>query len=161
VLVFEQTFDNGGDDMATSHRVQRPPRPGTATGSGPGSARLLASQARRGLAAARRESDAGERFRLAHLAALRSAAVVFAERGRPASARRRLVNAWVLLETVAPEFAEWAAYFAAGAPVRAAIEAGAIGAVSLRDADDQLRAAEEFLQLVESSAGMLAAALAS
>ena len=64
-----------------------------------------------------------------------------AERGRPAIARRRLISVWVLLETVAPEFGEWAAFFAAAAPVRAAVEAGAVRAVSTRQADDQVRAA--------------------
>ena len=72
----------------------------------------------------RAAADVGERFRFAHLAALRVAAAVLAERGRPASARRRLISVWVLLDSVAPELADWAALFAAGAPVRAAIEAG-------------------------------------
>jgi hypothetical protein len=67
------------------------------------------------------------------------------------------MNVWVLLERVAPEHAEWAAYFAAGAPLRAAVEAGAVSAVSARTADDQLRAATEFLALVEDSLGLLAA----
>ena len=133
-----------------------PPRPGLS-----GSARNLLAQARSVLAEAAAADSAAERFRLAHLAALRTAAVVFAERGRPASARRRLVSAWVLVEAVAPEFGEWAQYFAAGAAARAAVEAGAVSAVTTRDADDQLRAAGEFLTLVEASLGLLAAQLAS
>ena len=122
-----------------------------------GSALGLLAHARRVLAEAETAPDAGERFRLAHLSALRAAAAVSAERGRPASARRRLMNVWVLLERVAPEHASWAAYFAAGASVRAAIEAGALSAVTARAADDQLRAAGEFLALVEGSMGLLAA----
>jgi hypothetical protein len=82
---------------------------------------------------------------------------VAADRSRPAGARRRLVSVWVLLDKLAPEYAEWAAYFAAGAQVRAAVEAGAISAVTSRAADDQIRAATEFLSLVESSLGLLAA----
>ncbi|HEY7009646.1 MAG TPA: SAV_6107 family HEPN domain-containing protein [Jatrophihabitantaceae bacterium] len=117
----------------------------------------LLGQARRVLAEAREALDVGERFRLAHLAALRVGAAVLAERGRPASARRRLVSVWVLLEKVAPEYADWARYFAAGAPARAAVEAGALHAVSAREADDQLRAAGEFLRLVEASPAMWAA----
>ena len=136
--------------------VLRGPRPGLS-----GSARGLLTQARSVLAEAAAADSAPERFRLAHLAALRTAAVVFAERGRPASARRRLVSAWVLVESVAPEFSEWAGYFAAGAAARAAVEAGAVSAVSSRDADDQLRAASEFLTLVEDSLGLLAVRLAS
>lgn len=122
-----------------------------------GSAFSLLAQARTVLADATRATEPGERFRLAHLSALRTAAAVSAQRGRPASARRRLMNVWVLLERVAPEHAEWAAYFAAGASVRAAIEAGAVSAVSARAADDQLRSATEFLALVEESLGLLAA----
>jgi SAV_6107-like HEPN len=117
----------------------------------------LLGQARAVLDEAGAASEAGERFRLAHLSALRTAAAVCAQRGRPASARRRLMNVWVLLERVAPEHGDWASYFAAGASVRAAIEAGAVSAVSPRTADDQLRAAGEFLALVESSFGLLAA----
>ena len=117
----------------------------------------LLTNARRLLADAAQQADPGERFRAAQLAALRVAAAVLAERGRPARSRRRLVNVWVLLEKVAPEHADWARYFAAGARVRAAVEAGATSVVSSRAADDQIRAAAQFLSVVESSLGMLAA----
>lgn len=129
-----------------------------------GSARALVGQARVVLAEAEHQPDAGERFRLAHLAALRAAAAVVAERGRPARSRRRLVSVWVLLDAVAPELREWAALFAAGAPLRAAVEAGAFHAVSQRQADDQLRDAAAFLTLAEDlvePSGMLVAPLAS
>jgi SAV_6107-like HEPN len=130
----------------------------TATTYAPrGTALGLLTQARAVLADAAESDDPGERFRLAHLSALRTAAAVLAQRGRPASARRRLMNVWVLLEKVAAEHADWAVYFAAGARVRAAIEAGAVSAVTQRAADDQLRAAGEFLSVVEGSLGMLAA----
>jgi hypothetical protein len=120
-----------------------------------GSAPVLIGQARLVLGEAAAATDLGERFRLAHLAALRIAAAVLAERGRPASSRRRLMSVWVLIDSVAPEYADWARYFAAGAPVRAAIEAGSRTAVSAREADDQLRAAGEFLALVEPQLGLL------
>lgn len=126
-----------------------------------GAAGVVVAQARAVLAEAAAAESAADRFRLAHLCALRTAAAVFAERGRPVSARRRLVSAWVLIESVAPEFGEWACYFAAGASARAAVEAGAVSAVSTRDADDQLRAAGEFLTLVEASLGLIAVPLAS
>lgn len=122
-----------------------------------GSAFGLLAHARAVLAEAAAATDPGERFRLAHLSALRTAAAVSAERGRPAGSRRRLMSVWVLLERVAPEHAEWSAYFASGAPIRAAVEAGALSAASPRAADDQLRAATEFLALVEGSLGLLAA----
>ena len=121
------------------------------------SAHALLVLARDVLSTAAREPDPGERFRLAHLSALRSAAAVSAQRGRPASARRRLMSVWVLLERVAPEHADWAAYFAAGAQLRAAVEAGAVSAVTVRTADDQLRAAGDFLAIVEDEVGLLAA----
>jgi hypothetical protein len=127
---------------------------GTAAGA-------LLDQARRMVAESAASVDTGERFRWAHLAALRIAAAVLAERGRPARARRRLMSVWVLLDTVAPEFGAQAAFFAAGAPVRSAIEAGMPGAVTARQADEQLRAADEFLAVVEDSLGLLAAPLAS
>ena len=127
----------------------------------PGSAVALLAQARAGLAEAAATWEVGERFRLAHLAALRVAAAVLADRGRPAGARRRLMSVWVVIDAVAPEFGDWSRFFAAGAPVRAAVEAGALHAVSRREADDQVRAGEEFLRVVERSLGMLAAPLAS
>jgi len=122
---------------------------------------VLLAHARAVLASAAQAETPAERFSLAHLAALRVAAALFATRARPAGTRRRLVNAWELLERVAPELSDWAAYFAASAAARAAVDAGASSAVTARDADDQLRAAEQFLALVESSAGVLAAPLAS
>lgn len=123
----------------------------------PGSAYTLLGRAHAVLAQAAVAESADERFSLAHLAALRTVAALIADRGRPAAATKRLVSAWVLSDTVAPEYSEWAAYFAAGAATRAAIEAGALAVVSERDADDQLRAAQDFLTLVEASFGMLAA----
>ena len=75
----------------------------------------LLAQARAGLAEARVARDPSERFRLAHLAALRVAAALFAGRSRPATRPRRLKSAWALVETVAPELSEWAAYLAGSA----------------------------------------------
>src|SRR4051794_38054342 len=73
-------------------------------------------------------TDVGMRYAHAHVAALRATAALLASRARPARAARRgrpvQRNAWVLLAEVAPELAEWAAFFAAGAAKRAAAEAG-------------------------------------
>lgn len=141
--------------MIATQQLERVADP--ATGLSRGSATSLLIQARSVLLDAAQTPDAGERFRLAHLSALRTAAAVAAGRSRPASTRRRLMSVWVLLERVAPEHSDWAAFFAAGAQTRAAIEAGAISAVTPRTADDQVRAATEFLALVESALGLLAA----
>ena len=119
------------------------------------SAASLVGQARSMLRDAVLAGEPGERFRLAHLAALRSAAALFAQRARPAG-KRRLVSAWVLVDAVAPELAEWSAYFAGTAGKRAAVEAGAHSVVSERDAEDQLHAAEQFVTLVERTLGLLA-----
>ncbi len=88
------------------------------------------------------------RYASAHMAALRAAAAVLAVRGRPYN-RRGQRNAWVLLATVAPELAEWAAFFAAGSAKRAAAEAGRARAVTMREADDLLRDAAQFVEVVE------------
>ena len=54
-----------------------------------------------------------------------------------------------MLADVAPEFGEWAAFFAATKGKRDAIHAGATAIVSAREADDLLRDAQAFLALVE------------
>lgn len=121
------------------------------------SAEGLLAAARHGLAEAAAASRPGERFALAHLAALRAAAAVLAARARPAPVgpgrRRRPASAWRLLAVIAPELGEWAAFFAAGAGKRAAAEAGAPGAVSAREADDLVREAETFLGAVTTALG--------
>lgn len=107
-------------------------------------------RARRSLADAARAGTPSQRYAAAHVAALRTAAAVLAARARPGP-RRGSRSAWTLLTRVAPELGEWAAFFAAGANKRAAAEADLPQAVSEREADDQLRDAERFLQVVERS----------
>jgi hypothetical protein len=122
----------------------------------------LLSQAKQTWAEAVLEYQPSEKYRTAHIAALRAAAAVLALRARPATpAARRPTSAWVLLDRVAPELADWSAYFADSAPRRAAIEAGSLSAVSERDADDLLRAAGEFIAIVERTAGVLSLGIAS
>jgi hypothetical protein len=99
--------------------------------------------------------DVPTRYACAHVAALRAAAALLAARARPAPSRRRpQKNAWVLLTEVAPELAEWATFFAAGAAKRAAAEAGSTRAVTEREADDLVRDADRFLTLVEQALGL-------
>lgn len=114
----------------------------------------LLTASRQGLADAEGARVPGERYALAHLAALRAAAAVLAARTRPHSRRGRPVSAWRLLTEVAPELNEWAAFFAAGAPKRAAAEAGR-PVVSQREADDLIRDAERFLLAVLGLLGLV------
>jgi hypothetical protein len=111
--------------------------------------------ARQGLDEAAVTSQDGLRFATAHLAALRAAAAVLAIRAQPVpGVRNRLTSVWALLTRVAPDLAEWAGFFAASAAKRAAAEAGIPRAVTARDADDLLRAAEQFTAVVEVSLGL-------
>lgn len=109
------------------------------------------------LAEAVAATEVTTRYACAHVAALRAAAALLAARARPEPARRRpQKNAWVLLAEVAPELAEWATFFAAGASKRAAAEAGSTRSVSEREADDLVRDADRFLAVVEQSLGLVA-----
>lgn len=111
--------------------------------------------ARRGLAEASQTRPDGLRYAAAHLAALRAAAAVLATRARPTPARRnRVTSVWALLDMVAPDLAEWASYFAAGAAKRAAAEAGIPRVVSPQEADALLLAAEQFVAVVEVALGL-------
>lgn len=115
----------------------------------------LLTVARRGLAEAARTGPDGLRYAAAHLAALRAAAALLASRARPVPTRRsRVTSVWVLLAGVAPELDEWARFFALAAGKRAAAEAGIPRVVTSREADDLLRAAEEFVLVVEAALGM-------
>jgi HEPN domain-containing protein len=125
---------------------RRPPRPAAAPT--PRAALGLLRQAAEGLAEAHRKPEPLMRYPAAYLAALRAAAAVLALRARPAPRRGGSRNVWTLLAHVAPELAEWAAFFASCSATRAAAEAGIERLVSSRDADDLLRQAEQFLELV-------------
>ena len=114
------------------------------------SARALLADASRELDGALRADGPAERFAAAHLAALRAAAAVLAARARPANGRR--ASAWDLLARVAPELGEWAAFFAAGSPLRQAVQAGLPRAVPDRMADDMVRQSAAFLELARSAA---------
>ncbi|WP_299037289.1 SAV_6107 family HEPN domain-containing protein [uncultured Pseudokineococcus sp.] len=142
---------------ATTTRA--PGRAGVVAGAGPvlagrpaAAAADLLARARDGLGLARAAATPGDRYVASHLAALRSAAAVLAVRGRPR--RGAVLGVWQVLPRVAPELAEWALLFAAGAPRRAAVEAERTGVVSARDADDLLRDAEAFAGVVADVLGL-------
>ncbi len=119
------------------------------------SPRELLAMARHGLAEAAETRPDGQRYATAHLAALRAAAAVLVARSRPTAARRgRPTSVWALLAMVAPEMAEWAARFAAGASKRSAAEAGILRVVTTNQADDLCRDAERFVAVVEISLGL-------
>ncbi|MGV8976462.1 MAG: SAV_6107 family HEPN domain-containing protein [Cellulomonas sp.] len=96
------------------------------------------------LVAAQFSSEAWERFSHAHLAALRGGAALLAVRGRPGG-RRPPRTVWDMLRVVAPELERWSDYFAAGAGLRSAIEAGRFDAASDARAEQALCAAEDFI----------------
>jgi hypothetical protein len=112
----------------------------------------LLGRACTGLAEAAAEPDPGERYVVAHLAALRAGAAVLSAR-TPPQRKRRPVNVWEALPTVAAELEDWATYFATGAARRAAVEAGRAGAVGAGEADEHLRGAEAFVNVVTDLLG--------
>lgn len=124
----------------------------------PAAALRLAVAARRALGEAEQARDTGERYAAAHLSALRAAAAVLAAAARPDGAnpgrRGRPTSVWTLLMRVAPELGEWAGFFAAGADKRIAAQAGMRGAVTVREADDLVRDAGLFLDLVAARLGL-------
>ena len=97
-----------------------------------------------------------ERYAAAHLGALRAAAAVLAARAQVAlnpnggPTRQRIRSAWEVLTEVAPEFGEWAIFFAAGAQKRASAQAG-IPCVTSREADDLVRDSQRFIFEVAAS----------
>ncbi len=112
-------------------------------------------QARAAVAEAELVQRPAERFVAAHHAALRVAALVLAARSTPVLAARcrRPRNAWQLVIVVAPELAEWAGFFAATEDKREAVRGGAVAIVSAREADDLVRDAQAFLEVVERALG--------
>ena len=120
-----------------------------------GAAISLLERARQGLREALDEHEPSARYVAAHLAGLRAAAAVLAVRGRADGPRSpRLRSVWEVLPRVAPELTEWAAFFSAGAPIRAAVEAGRTSLIDSRTADDLLRDAEMFVRVVTEILGL-------
>ena len=138
---------SGARSDAASHQPRLPaPTPSRPISQ---AARDLLADAGRGLGRAIRADQPTERYAAAHLAALRGAAAILATKARPGRARQ--ASAWELLTKLAPEFGEWAAFFAAGSAKRQAAEAGIARFVSPREADDMVRQCAVFLDLVEAA----------
>ena len=98
---------------------------------------------------------AGQRYAEANLAALRAAAAVLAVRivrGRDSRVTGPR-NVWELVPELAPELGEWAVFFAYASRRRWALDDGA-EMVTVREADDLVRSAQEFLTLVRGTLGL-------
>ena len=111
----------------------------------------LLERARATLESACRTAEASERYRDAHLGALRAAAALVAARSVP-TPRARPRSVWQVLPGVAPELGEWAAFFAACSAHMSVIDRG--GHLSARESDDLLRQAEMFLEIVQDLLGV-------
>ncbi len=119
----------------------------------PSAAVELVGRACAGLAEAGAAADPGERFVLAHLAALRAGAAVVAVRERPRARRRGPTSVWEALVLLAPELEGWARVFADAAVRRAAVESGRGPAVGAVEADVHLDRAEAFTSVVADLLG--------
>lgn len=102
------------------------------------------------LAAAEDAERPAERFVAAHSVALQVAATVLARRRTRLNGRR---SVWLVLPRVAPELGEWAGFFGALQLKRQAVEAGAIGIVTSREADDLVRDARAFARAAHVEVG--------
>ncbi|WP_425954317.1 SAV_6107 family HEPN domain-containing protein [Xylanimonas sp. McL0601] len=109
----------------------------------PGPVARLLALADSELAEAAATGDPADRFLHAHLAALRSAAAVVELRGRPGP-RSGARTVWEMLAKVEPELAAWSVYFASGARLRAAVDAGHGEAVGATRAAELVACAEDF-----------------
>ncbi|MGL5860197.1 MAG: SAV_6107 family HEPN domain-containing protein [Phycicoccus sp.] len=117
----------------------------------------LLDRAREAVAAGYTSTAASRRYLAASLAALRAAAALLA--GAPAGSVPRLTagsgphDVWGLAAAAAPELTAWAERFALGTGRRVAVETGLVR-ISPREADDLLRDAETFVDLVAACLGV-------
>lgn len=121
---------------------------------GAGPALALLEQSRQCLAEAHAAELAAARYVTSQDAAMRAAAALVAgRRGLGRRGRGLHQDLWPLLANQAPELGEWADFFALAAVRRQEIESHTVR-VSVREADDLLRAAETFIELVTVTLGM-------
>lgn len=151
----------GADRPATAHartaRSRSPSRttqrsPGRGASTPPASADLFAL-ARRGLETAQTLDGPLRQYAAIHLAAMRAAAAVVAARKRPEhrlGRRARIRGTWDVLPEVAPEFAEFAAYFDRTTIKRVRAEAGIAGAVDIHELEDLRLMTTRFVRKVEA-----------
>ena len=121
---------------------------------GAGPALALLEQSRQCLAEAYAAELAAARFVTSQDAAMRAAAALVAgQRDHGRRGRGSYQDLWPLLAAQAPELGEWADFFALTAARRQEIELHT-ARVSVREADDLLRAAETFVEAVTITLGM-------
>ena len=115
----------------------------------------LLDRSRQSLIDAQHEESADRRYQIAHLAALRAGAAVLAARSRPRGRRvRGVITVWDLIPVLAPELSEWTEVFArcpARTERRSTGPDGTAHRITAREADDLIRDAERFLELVAHS----------
>lgn len=116
-----------------------------------GPALALLEQSRQCLAEAYAAERAAARYVTSHDAAMRAAAALVAGHPRRGQGRRR--DLWPLVAAHAAELGEWADYFALAAVRREEVESHTAH-VSVREADDLLRAAETFVEAVTVTLGV-------
>ena len=144
--------------MTTTTPTAAPTAPTTPITSPPQTAGATAvlellERAEASLLAACHSREVDQRHQHARLGALRAAAALVAARTTGSASGPR--SLWAVLPVVAPELAEWAGFFAA-ATRRTGIPGvlGTPGIPSTREADDLLRQAETFLDLVRAGLGL-------
>ena len=142
------------EPSATSGQVASAGWAPSAQEAQPGFSLELLDRSAQSLREACRATAPRERYLKAHLAALRAAAALVGARSRRGEPSRR--SLWDALAVLAPELGEWAAYFASsGRRSRLAVR-GETAWVGSREADDLVRAAQTFLDLVGRRLGATA-----
>lgn len=134
------------------------PRGATAASGGAtaASALELVERSRADLLQASHSRGIAQRYQHSQLAAMRAAAALVSARAVP-TGQARPRSLWDLLPSVAPELTEWAGFFAAVTSRHPSL-AGSVpavpGQITAREADDLLRQAETFVELVCRALGL-------
>ena len=134
------------------------PRGATAASGGPtaASALELVERSRADLLQACHSRGIAQRYQHSQLAAMRAAAALVSARAVP-TGQAGPRSLWDLLPSVAPELTEWAGFFAAVTSRHPSL-AGSVpavpGQITAREADDLLRQAETFVELVCRALGL-------
>lgn len=112
----------------------------------------LMDRARDALLDACHSSGTTQRYTYAQLGALRAATAIATSAAREGRGSRRR-DVWARLAASRPELAEWSGFFALTSERAAAAERGRTQ-LSTREADDLVRQAEMFMELVLSRLGL-------